>query len=173
MLELACLLFPTLGQIFRSRHDLVLENLLPPRRRGTSPLLWASLACFVLALQGLMDLVARGGTVVLESGSLRADVLVRGDKVARLVRHGSVGAGRARVIDASGALVLPGGLDAHTHVGISFGEFRPRGLRCGVGGWCGTALGADERSPAVTHRRVGRQSPRKRSVPSRPSSIRT
>ncbi|MDQ6901121.1 MAG: hypothetical protein M3072_16770 [Candidatus Dormibacteraeota bacterium] len=28
MLELVRLLFPTLGQIFRSRHDLVLENLL-------------------------------------------------------------------------------------------------------------------------------------------------
>ena len=28
MLELVRLLFPTLDQIFRSRHDLVLENLL-------------------------------------------------------------------------------------------------------------------------------------------------
>lgn len=73
-----------------------------------------------------MDLVVRGGTVVMESGPLRADVLVRGRKVAGLLRHGWPASGQARVVDASGALVLPGGVDAHTHVGITFGEFRTR-----------------------------------------------
>lgn len=73
-----------------------------------------------------MDLLVRGGTVVMESGSLRADVLVRGGKVAGLLRHGWPASGQARVVDATGALVLPGGVDAHTHVGITFGEFRTR-----------------------------------------------
>ena len=73
-----------------------------------------------------MDLVVRGGTVVLESGQVPADVLVENGKVAGLVRNGSVGAGGARVIDAHGGLVLPGGVDAHTHIGITFGEFKTR-----------------------------------------------
>ena len=73
-----------------------------------------------------MDLLVRGGTVVMDSGLLRADVLVRGRKVAGLVRHGWLASSQARVVDATGALVLPGGVDAHTHVGITFGEFRTR-----------------------------------------------
>jgi dihydropyrimidinase len=73
-----------------------------------------------------VDLVVQGGTVVLETGTLPADVLIRGRRVLGLVRHGAVDPGRARVIDASGGLVLPGGVDVHTHVGIAFGEFRTR-----------------------------------------------
>lgn len=73
-----------------------------------------------------VDLVVQGGTVVLETGTLPADVLIRGRRVLGLVRHGAVDPGRARVIDASGGLVLPGGVDVHTHVGIAFGDFRTR-----------------------------------------------
>jgi dihydropyrimidinase len=72
------------------------------------------------------DLVVSGGTVVLETGELDADVLVRGGRVLGLVRHGSVDAGRARVVDATGGLVLPGGVDVHTHIGIAFGDVRTR-----------------------------------------------
>jgi dihydropyrimidinase len=73
-----------------------------------------------------LDLVVSGGTVVLESGTLDADVLVRGGRVAGLVRRGTVEVQGARVIDARGALVLPGGVDVHTHIGVAFGEFRTR-----------------------------------------------
>lgn len=72
------------------------------------------------------ELLIRGGTVVLESGELRADVLIRGGKVAGLLRDGKSAAPKARVIDAAGAYVMPGGFDAHTHVGIQFGEFKTR-----------------------------------------------
>src|SRR5216683_5269087 len=75
---------------------------------------------------GLVDLVVRGGTVVLESGPLRADVLIRSGKVAGLLTHGKSATARAEIIYASGALVLPGGVDAHTHIGIKFGEFQTR-----------------------------------------------
>lgn len=73
-----------------------------------------------------IDLVVRGGTVVLETGAFAADVLVAGRRVVGLAAHGAVQAGSARVVDATGALVLPGGVDVHTHVGIQFGDFRTR-----------------------------------------------
>ncbi len=72
------------------------------------------------------ELVVEGGTVILDSGALPADVLVAGGRVAGLVRHGAVEPEGARVIDATGALVLPGGVDVHTHVGVALGEFRTR-----------------------------------------------
>jgi dihydropyrimidinase len=60
------------------------------------------------------SLLVRGGTVVSATGRARADVLVRDGRIAEA---GAVGAARgADVLDATGCLVLPGGVDAHTHV---------------------------------------------------------
>ena len=73
-----------------------------------------------------LDLVVRGGTVVLETGAFAADVLVAGRRVVGLIGRGASPDSGARVIDAAGALVLPGGVDVHTHVGIEFGDFRTR-----------------------------------------------
>ncbi|AMJ62769.1 dihydropyrimidinase [Bosea sp. PAMC 26642] len=59
------------------------------------------------------DLVIRGGVVGTASGSFSADVAVRDGKIA------AVGTGLAqgiREIDATGKLVLPGGIDTHAHV---------------------------------------------------------
>jgi dihydropyrimidinase len=58
------------------------------------------------------DLVVRGGTVVTAGGSGLADVGVAG---GRIVQLGGSLRGR-REIDASGALVLPGGIDMHVHL---------------------------------------------------------
>ena len=59
------------------------------------------------------DLVIRGGTVVTAHNMAKADVAVAGGKII------AVGAfeGRAReTIDASGLLVMPGGVDTHVHL---------------------------------------------------------
>ncbi|MEH3062139.1 MAG: dihydropyrimidinase [Methylobacterium radiotolerans] len=59
------------------------------------------------------DLAIRGGTVVTASDTVRADIGVRGGRIVA-VAEGIADA--ARVIDASGLLVLPGGIDSHVHI---------------------------------------------------------
>jgi len=59
-----------------------------------------------------LDLVIRNGTVVTASDTVRCDVGVQDGKIAVL---GSALDGR-RVIDASGKLVMPGGIDSHVHI---------------------------------------------------------
>jgi dihydropyrimidinase len=63
------------------------------------------------------DLLVRGGTVVRADGSLGADVAVR-DGLIGAVEAGIPSASAARVIDATGLLVLPGAIDVHTHTRV-------------------------------------------------------
>jgi len=57
--------------------------------------------------------VLAGGTVVSSAASVRADVLIVDGAVAAI---GDVDRDGATVYDAGGCLVLPGGVDIHTHV---------------------------------------------------------
>jgi dihydropyrimidinase len=57
----------------------------------------------------------RGGTVVTEEGRRRADLLVRDGVVAAVGEALEIPSG-AEVIDAGGCLVMPGGVDPHTHM---------------------------------------------------------
>src|SRR5712691_3009891 len=57
--------------------------------------------------------VIRGGTVATGRGAFAADVAISGETIAA-IGHG-LGEG-AREIDASGKLVLPGGVDSHAHI---------------------------------------------------------
>jgi dihydropyrimidinase len=59
-----------------------------------------------------LDLVIRGGTVATAEKEFRADVGIMGERVAEL---GSGLSGK-KTIDASGKLVLPGGIDSHCHI---------------------------------------------------------
>jgi dihydropyrimidinase len=59
------------------------------------------------------DLVIRGGTVVTDAGTLRADVGVREGRIAEL---GACLGAAVRELDAVGRLVMPGGVDAHCHI---------------------------------------------------------
>jgi dihydropyrimidinase len=72
-----------------------------------------------------VDLVVRGGTVVTERWRGQADVWVSGEQVAAVVDPGTAmpEGSDPRVIDATGRLVLPGGVDPHCHVGFTSGAF--------------------------------------------------
>jgi len=63
----------------------------------------------------MLDLVIRGGRVVTPDGVGLWDVGVEGEKIATLAASGSLPADTARVIDAGGQLVIPGGIDPHVH----------------------------------------------------------
>jgi dihydropyrimidinase len=59
------------------------------------------------------DLVIRGGTVVTATDTAQADVGIRGEVVAAIGRGLDTG---RREIDATGKLVMPGGVDSHCHI---------------------------------------------------------
>ncbi|MFJ4500341.1 dihydropyrimidinase [Streptomyces sp. NPDC088864] len=71
--------------------------------------------------------VIRGGLVVTASDEMHADVLVDGGRIAALAAHDTdeaAGWTADRVIDATGKYVIPGGVDAHTHMEMPFGGTR-------------------------------------------------
>jgi dihydropyrimidinase len=61
------------------------------------------------------DLAVVGGTVVTAEGVAAADVAVAGDQIAAIASPGSLEGDIQHTIDASGMLVLPGGVDPHVH----------------------------------------------------------
>jgi len=59
------------------------------------------------------DLAIRGGTVATATDTFRADIGVRDGRIAAVAEWI---ADAARTIDATGLLVLPGGIDSHVHI---------------------------------------------------------
>jgi allantoinase len=57
--------------------------------------------------------VIHGGTVVTSDGPVRADLVLHGEQIAALMADASDVTGER--IDATGLIVVPGGIDAHTH----------------------------------------------------------
>jgi len=66
-----------------------------------------------------MGLLIQNGTVVTAEKTFAADVLIEGQTI-REVRPG-IAADSHEVLDANGMLLLPGGIDAHTHLDMPFG----------------------------------------------------
>lgn len=66
-----------------------------------------------------MKLIIKNGTIVTQSESYKADILVEDGKISAIgTAFNEEG---ANVVDASGKLVLPGAIDAHTHLAMPFG----------------------------------------------------
>ncbi len=62
-----------------------------------------------------VEILIRNGLVVTETGRLQADVRIRGAEIAEIGRNLTPARG-ARTVDATGKLVLPGGIDTHVHL---------------------------------------------------------
>ncbi len=69
------------------------------------------------------DLVVRNGTIVTASDTVDCDVGVKDGRIIALAQNLSQG---ERDIDASGKLVLPGGIDSHCHIE----QMSPRCVQC-------------------------------------------
>ncbi|MEU3610229.1 dihydropyrimidinase [Streptomyces sp. NPDC035033] len=99
----------------------------------------------------------RGGLVVTASDELHADVLVEDGRVAALAAHGSDAAAgwtADRVLDATDRYVIPGGVDAHTHMELPFGgTFASDTFETGTraAAWGGTTTIVDFAVQSVGH----------------------
>src|SRR5260221_12335273 len=70
--------------------------------------------------RGAMSSLIQNGTVVTAESTFPADILVEGVKIKE-VRKGIPANSADRAIDATGMLLMPGGVDAHTHLDMPFG----------------------------------------------------
>jgi len=59
------------------------------------------------------DTIIRGGTIATEADTFACDIGIRGEKIAAL---GDDLGEAVEIVDATGRLVLPGGIDSHVHV---------------------------------------------------------
>jgi dihydropyrimidinase len=66
-----------------------------------------------------MKTLIKNGTVVTASDTYKADVLIEDEKIVLVGID--LPADGAEVIDAKGMLLIPGGIDAHTHLDMPFG----------------------------------------------------
>ena len=64
----------------------------------------------------MLDLIIRGGTVVTPTGVGVWDVAVRGEKIVAITAPGVLSGDGCQVVDASGMVVVPGGIEPHAHI---------------------------------------------------------
>ena len=67
-----------------------------------------------------MDLIIKNGTIVTDSEMFQADLAVQDGKIIAVGRDLQT-EGCPCIVDATGKLVLPGAIDAHTHLEMPFG----------------------------------------------------
>ena len=68
----------------------------------------------------------QGGTVVTSEGAVASDVLIEDERIVAILAPDSdaarvLSASADRVLEATGKYVIPGGIDAHTHMEMPFG----------------------------------------------------
>ena len=103
----------------------------------------------------IVDLVVRDGEVVSPTGRERCDLLVHDGKIAGRMESGAA-EGEA-VIDASGLVVLPGGVDPHVHMmdpGLTEREDFPTGTAAAAVGGVTTIVEHHRSLPFVLDAKV-------------------
>lgn len=71
----------------------------------------------------LESLLIVNGRVVTPGEVLEADILVKDGRIASVAAPGEI-SGAGRIVDAAGCYVLPGVVDAHTHIMLSTGIYK-------------------------------------------------
>ena len=89
--------------------------------------------------QEATEILIRGGRIVNADASQLADVRILGDTIAEIGPDLAPGSG-ASIIDATGRLVIPGGIDPHAHLQGSFVDDLTSGTAAAVAGGI-TAVG--------------------------------
>ncbi len=85
-----------------------------------------------------MGTLIKNGTVVNATGSTLADVLIEGERIAAVGQ--ALDSTGHTLVDATDLLVMPGGVDVHTHLDMPFGgttsadDYRTGTLAAAVGG---------------------------------------
>ncbi len=65
----------------------------------------------------MLELLIRGGDVVTPEGIAKCDVGIAGETIAAIAAPGALSAQTSqRTIDATGRIVMPGGIDPHVHL---------------------------------------------------------
>ena len=64
----------------------------------------------------MLDLIVRGGQVVTPWGTGDWDVAVQGEKIVAIAAAGTLTEEAGRIIDATGKVVVPGGIEPHAHI---------------------------------------------------------
>ncbi|MBI4629875.1 MAG: amidohydrolase family protein [Candidatus Rokubacteria bacterium] len=63
-----------------------------------------------------LDLIIRGGTVITPDGAGPRDVGVQGEQIAVVAQPGTLPTEGGKILDATGLVVAPGGVEPHTHL---------------------------------------------------------
>ena len=85
-----------------------------------------------VAAQQPPELLIRNGLIVTTTSRVEGDIRIRNGTVAEIGRSLAAGAG-AREIDATGKIVIPGGIDPHVHLGGA-GDNYTTGSRAALAG---------------------------------------
>src|SRR5262245_30677581 len=89
------------------------------RTRSSRPVVWIAVCCaaalVVTSEAQQPELIVRNGLIVTPAGRVLGDLRIRGEQIAEIGQRLTAGPG-AREIDARNMLVIPGGVDPHTHL---------------------------------------------------------
>ena len=88
----------------------------------------------------MLDLILRNGQVVTPQRVAELDVAIQGGQIVAVTEPGVLGVEAARTIDASGQVVVPGGIEPHAHVATPVPKL-----------WTGQ-LGVETQSPEAASR---------------------
>ena len=71
-----------------------------------------------------MRMLITGGLVARADGVFNTDILIEGDRILELGErlHEAQQPEGTEIVDVSGCVVMPGGVDAHTHVNLTVGD---------------------------------------------------